>query len=406
MNKNIKHLVVAYNCHPTMGSEEAVGWCFSRIHAEYADTTIYTQARYATDIIESPQVQLEAKCEFLSLGFLDAFLPRIPFGMFLHYMLWHSRVYLKLRSKNEKFDICHVTTWVAAIYPVLSLFIPAKHTLWGPVGGVGRAPHEFYCKHRYRSRLKERLRSAIIAGSAYNPLLHLCYANCSHVIAAADDGRKWLSDNGFASFDRVSVIPGIVCPDSLLDEIGQDPKMDDRTLQLVVACRMLGWKGVDMLIEAAARVQRRDFLISVYGDGEDRHRLQRLIDEYGVSQVCQLRGRVSRVDLLRKVQSSDAFILPSLHDSEAGACMEAASLGVPVVTTSFGGVASCLKDCDNVQILRAQTRESMVAELAELIEKWESRKGVARQSNIPAQSILRYEAKKEKMSSILSALYS
>ncbi len=51
--------------------------------------------------------------------------------------------------------------------------------------------------------------------------------------------------------------------------------------------------------------------------------------------------------------------------------MEAASLGVPVVTTSFGGVASCLKDCEEVHLLKAQSRESMVEELVDLIEKWD-----------------------------------
>ncbi len=406
MDKAIKHLVVAYNCHPTMGSEEAVGWCFSRIHAEYADTVIYTQKNYATDIAESPDTLLQAKFKFLSLGLFDDLLPRMPFGLRFHYMLWHLCLYLKLRFRNQKFDLCHVTTWVAATYPLFTLFTPAKHTLWGPVGGVGQAPHDFYSKQRFRDRLKERLRSAIIAVSAYNPLLHLCYANCSHVLAAADDGREWLLNNGFVTFDRVSVIPGIVCPDSLLDKIGQPEKMDDGNLQFVVACQLLGWKGVDMLIEASARVKRRDFLINIYGDGEDMGRLIRLIDEYDVKHVCHLKGRVSRPDLLREVQSSDAFILPSLHDSEAGACMEAASLGVPVVTTSFGGVASCLKDCEEVHLLNAQSRESMVEELVDVIEKWDRRKDVVRQSNIPVQSILRYEAKKQKMFSILSTLYS
>ncbi len=199
-------------------------------------------------------------------------------------MLWHLCVYVKLRLGNKKFDLCHVTTWEAAAYPVLSLFAPARHALWGPVGGVGQAPHDFYSKHSLRDRLNERLRSAIIALSAYNPLLHLCYANCDHVLAAADDGREWLLDNGFVTFDRVSVIPGFMCPDSLLDEIGQHEKVDDEILQFVVACRLLGWKGVDMLIEASARVERRDFLISIYGDGEDMGRLRRLVDEYGVRQ--------------------------------------------------------------------------------------------------------------------------
>ncbi len=67
MDKTPKHLVVAYNCHPTMGSEEAVGWCFSRIHAEYADTVIYTQELYAPDIIESPPATFEMRSVSLSV---------------------------------------------------------------------------------------------------------------------------------------------------------------------------------------------------------------------------------------------------------------------------------------------------------------------------------------------------
>ena len=114
-------------------------------------------------------------------------------------------------------------------------------------------------------------------------------------------------------------------------------------------------------------------------------------------------GRQDRGLVLAEIAYSDAFILPSLHDSEAGACMEAAALGTPVITSAFGGVESCLEGCDNVTVLRSEGRDDMVEELTVEIDKIVPKKEFF-VSNVHGDSMLHYDQKKKKMFEIFGRM--
>ena len=386
-----------------------MGWTFGLIHSEYAETTLYTKASFYKGKIEEHHIP-----DNLSIIYYDGDKHRtidriakwMPWnsGEFLNYLYWHYALYKKLdEDLTRQYSLCHIVTWISAIYPLATLFLPMK-VIWGPVGGVARSPLAFYLCHCISNLAKETCRIWIIKMSRFNPLLRLAMKRAKVVIVAARDCKDWLVKGKMVEAGKVVCIPGITYPERLIDEITEDSEKETRSKVIIsVASRLLAWKGIDILLDSLAKVERNDILVNIFGDGVYKSNLERQAAKLGLGDVVLFHGHKERSLVLSEIAYSDAFILPSLHDSEAGSCMEAAALGTPLITTSFGGIESCLEGCDKVTILRSTQRDDMVDELALEIQKIVPRTDYF-VSNVPEKSALHYEQKKMMMFKIFDEL--
>ena len=406
---NDRHLVLAYSFHPLRGSESAVGWIFAKIHSEYTETTLYTQARaYKGNIDEKclPDnlnvIYFEGD-KFETILKISGWLPW-NIGSFLKYLYWHYALFKKLRkSGTEQYSLCHIVTWVSAIYPLATLFLPMK-VIWGPVGGVAKSPLGFYRNHGIANLTKEAFRLCIIKMSRFNPLLRMALKRTKLVIVAAQDCKDWLVKRKMSEASKIVRIPGITYPEALIGKIQKDGEKENRDkIVISVASRLIAWKGVDILLDALAKVEKKDIVVNIFGDGEYKSTLESQAAKLELGDRVIFHGRQDRGLVLSELAYSDAFILPSLHDSEAGSCMEAAALGTPLITTAFGGVESCLEGCDKVTILRSKHRDDMVDELALEIKKIVPREDYF-VSNVPENSRLHYEQKKIMMFKIFDEM--
>lgn len=126
-----------------------------------------------------------------------------------------------------------------------------------------------------------------------------------------------------------------------------DPESD-----LVVSIsRLVPRKGFDVLIHAAARLQRRhpDLQVLIGGSGRDRGRLQRLIERTGAP--VRLLGRVDDDDLPSLYAAADIFSMTcrtrwgGLEQEGFGIVfLEAAAAGVPQIAGASGGAAEAVAD--------------------------------------------------------------
>ena len=125
-------------------------------------------------------------------------------------------------------------------------------------------------------------------------------------------------------------------------------------------------KGQDMMIRALPAVRARcpDVLYSVVGAGWERHYLEQLAREHGVSDAVQFGGLTSEEDLLTCFQQCDLFALPNRRvgwDFEGFgiALIEAQACGRPVIAGNSGGAPETmvtgrtgeLVDCNEPQPL-------------------------------------------------------
>jgi glycosyltransferase involved in cell wall biosynthesis len=91
-------------------------------------------------------------------------------------------------------------------------------------------------------------------------------------------------------------------------------------------------KGYNNLIRAFSHVNKKnDAYLMILGEGEERHRLERLVKKLGVKENVFLPG--FEKNPYKYLAHSTMFVLPSLYEGFPNALLESLSLGVPSIAT-------------------------------------------------------------------------
>lgn len=119
----------------------------------------------------------------------------------------------------------------------------------------------------------------------------------------------------------------------------------DQRLFLTLA-RLDFAKGVDILIEAVARVQQRLRLrrdcFAIVGDGPLRGRLEQLARQRGVTDLVAFVGAMDGAR--RFLVEAEALVIPSRWEGLPLVLLEAGSLGRPVIAARVAGIAGIVED--------------------------------------------------------------
>ncbi len=123
-------------------------------------------------------------------------------------------------------------------------------------------------------------------------------------------------------------------------------------------------KGIDIAIKAIAllpKEKKEKILYCVIGEGEERHKLENLIEANGLKNDVSLLGFI--LDAKKLLSGADIFLFPSRNENLPFAILEAGSLGLPVISTSAGGIPEIIKDMKNGILVHPRN----VKELSEAI---------------------------------------
>jgi phosphatidyl-myo-inositol dimannoside synthase len=148
--------------------------------------------------------------------------------------------------------------------------------------------------------------------------------------------------------------------------------------------RLVPRKGMDVLIEAAARLAptRHDLVVAIGGSGRDRSRLDRRVSRTGAP--VRMLGRVPDDDLAELYGCADVFAMlcrdrwGGLEQEGFGIVfLEAAACGVPQVAGDSGGAAEAVADGETGLVVgRPAEVSAVVAALAELLDDPDRRRSM------------------------------
>jgi len=99
-------------------------------------------------------------------------------------------------------------------------------------------------------------------------------------------------------------------------------------------------KGIPFLFRALARLrqQRDDWHLSIVGDGPARSDYERLASELNLSDRVTFHGIKPKDVIAEHMRQADIFVLPSLWENQPCVLLEAMVSGLPVISTSTGGI--------------------------------------------------------------------
>ena len=130
-----------------------------------------------------------------------------------------------------------------------------------------------------------------------------------------------------------------------LAEFGRATFSSDPPL-IVAIGRLIAKKGFADLIRACALLVERGrlFRCEIFGEGPLDNQLRAQIEELGLQERIQLPGPKPQHELRARLGAASVFVLPSVPEIDGGmdnlptVIMEAMATGLPVVSTTIGGI--------------------------------------------------------------------
>lgn len=156
-------------------------------------------------------------------------------------------------------------------------------------------------------------------------LRRILYRWADVVVVQTEGARRWAQS--FLPAERVAVIPNPVRP------VPDLAPYDRREREAVVMAmgRLRAQKGFDLLIRAYARVANKhpQWSVEIYGEGDEREHLRRLIAELDLEGRVFLCGYTNHPE--RILLRAGLFVLPSRYEGFPNVLLEAMAHGLPVI---------------------------------------------------------------------------
>jgi glycosyltransferase involved in cell wall biosynthesis len=143
-------------------------------------------------------------------------------------------------------------------------------------------------------------------------------------------------------------LPGTIIPNPYEDRLFRVSPTTPRDQKIVFVGRLVGDKGVDVLLRAMAILQTQALMptVTIIGDGPELSTLVALAHSLGLGDRINFRGALSGPPLAQELNRHRIMVVPSRWDEPFGiVALEGAACGCVVVGTRGGGLPEAIGPC-------------------------------------------------------------
>jgi D-inositol-3-phosphate glycosyltransferase len=216
--------------------------------------------------------------------------------------------------------------------------------------------------------------------------------DADRIICASEGEKEMLAGLYGAMPQRVSVVPCGV--DTLRFRPMKRQRVrcklglpEEEPIVLFVG-RIEPLKGIDVLIEAAAKVDGAFRVLVVGGDGKDAERKERLsvlASALGLKDRITFIDAVPHADLPLYYNAADICVVPSYYESFGLVALEAMACGVPVVASRVGGLKDTVIDGRTGYLVPWRCPEPFAERLELLLSNEPLRRNLGREGRAAAE---------------------
>ena len=156
------------------------------------------------------------------------------------------------------------------------------------------------------------------------------------VVAMSNESLAELTEIHYPP-QRVLQAPNGITADGNADATFRVPDRAD-VCRVVFVGRLSPEKQLDTLLRAWSKVAsgtNRVVQLELLGDGPDAAAVRAEVDRLAIADTVRMRGHVENVR--QRLKYCHIFVLPSTHEGNSNAVLEAMAAGLPVVATPVGG---------------------------------------------------------------------
>lgn len=129
-------------------------------------------------------------------------------------------------------------------------------------------------------------------------------------------------------------------------------------------------KGLEYLVETADHMRESPILFLIIGDGEDREKLEKIIEEKGLKGKVILAGKID--DAKKYLKAFDIFLLPSVKEGLPYVLLEAGLAELPVIATSVGGIPEVIEDMKTGILVRKKDPQEIETAIQYIMDNKEN----------------------------------
>ena len=137
-------------------------------------------------------------------------------------------------------------------------------------------------------------------------------------------------------------------------------------LRLVLVGRLSPEKGIDILLNAIAKLDAQPVRLTILGEGPIQGELDSLVSSLGLQKIVDFVG--FQRDIKPYLEDADAFVMPSLREGFPMSLIEAAACGLPVIASRVGGIPDLVNHGENGLLCDPNDTDALVNILAEYIQ--------------------------------------
>jgi glycosyltransferase involved in cell wall biosynthesis len=326
-------LLSAYQCAPNRGSVSQIGWeWYSRL-ARRTPVTLVTHVRNRADLEAAGAPFAGSQVIYIDTEWFAGPLyavakrifPRSEHAVFLvsslDFFAYDWAAARLLKPRRGEWDVVHAVTPVS----------PAAHTNWtklglpvarGPLNGGLRSPANF-------AELMKADSSWVYPLRRLAALPRIWFHRSG--IPAATLVANQASEDALTAAERATAvrIPEIAVEPSMYEPTPWPPAPDaEHRLRVVFVGRLVPFKAVPLLLEAAKRASQRQAVDVVGKKMSDETEGRLRVEFTGGQQSPRIADELSRAHV---------FCLPSIRESGGAVLLEAMSAGRPVLAVNYGG---------------------------------------------------------------------
>lgn len=167
---------------------------------------------------------------------------------------------------------------------------------------------------------------------------------------------------------------------------------------MIVTVGRLNWKkGFDYFLAALTRLKDAGvpFKAQIIGSGELQAQMRFSVQDLDLTEEVELVGRVKPEKVFDYLHQADIYILSSHEEGISNAVLEAMAAGLPIVTTSAGGMAEAVRDGVDGYVIPVRDIPAMVEKLTTLLGDGQLRERMGRSARerVEAEFTLERQAK-------------
>ena len=149
-----------------------------------------------------------------------------------------------------------------------------------------------------------------------------------------------------------------------------DPYKGERDHRIVNFCRLVPQKNLDLLIDSFADIcdSFPDYSLHIYGDGEERTRLDEKIKQMNLQEKIILHGYSNNI--YEEINSAALFVSSSNYEGISNSMLEAIALGIPSICTDCpaGGARDIIRPGVNGMLVAVGDRNGLSEIMKEVLE--------------------------------------